>query len=91
MDKVEEFIRRRWGDTDAHWQDGNCYWFALILTQRFPSLLKLYYLPIIGHFIAGDGTNFYDSTGKINPPEKPAIEEELDPLEYGRLLRDCVF
>ena len=88
MNKIEEFIKRRWGDTDAHWQDGNCYWFAKILTLRFP-YLSIYYLPIVGHFIAGDGKEFYDSLGKVSPQEPCIQEKDIDRLLYTRLIRDC--
>lgn len=91
MDCVERFIQRRWSHTDAYWTDGNCYWFAHILITRFP-YLHLYYLPITGHFIAGDGTNFYDATGKLQLKEKGILFTDLlhdDPTWGARLLRDC--
>lgn len=93
QDPVLEFIERRWGDCPVHWIDGNCYWFALILSKRFPQL-GIFYLPTIGHFIAGDSrTNtYYDWEGIFIPEEQPIDFAELlykDPLWYERLLRDC--
>lgn len=89
--KIIEFINKRW-KKDCDWQNGNCYWFAHILVSRFPRL-NIYYLPIQGHFVAGDNINFYDSTGKVELEEKPyllsQIEQE-DPNWYNRLVRDCI-
>ena len=41
MDEVLEFIRRRFLQ-DCHWRDGNCYYFALILKDRFPESRIVY-------------------------------------------------
>ena len=91
MDEVEKFIEKRFGDTDAHWTDGNCYWFAQILIMRFP-YLQLYYLPIEGHFVAGTPSRWYDAKGKNFSKEKPMLFEEIkktDPLWAEHVLRDC--
>lgn len=91
MNEVEKFIERRWSDTDAHWSDGNCYWFAQILVMRF-SYLQLYYLPVQGHFVAGDQLQYYDATGKIILTEEPLLFEDIvhnDPTWAARLLRYC--
>ena len=89
---VLDFICRRW-HMDSGWKTGNCYWFAKILTCRFPSL-RIYYLPIEGHFIAGDPIFhiYYDWDGLCYPNEEPIDLEELadtDPAWYWRLMRDC--
>lgn len=90
-DEVLDFIERRWRGTDARWNSGNCYWFALILIKRFP-YLKMYYLPIQGHFIAGDGKKFYDIGGEVHS-SKDLISLDFiymnDPNWYYRLMRDC--
>ena len=91
MDKIGDFIKRRWAQ-DSHFLDGNCLYFSYILKLRFP-FLKIYYLPIVGHFCAGYGNNFYDWTGKISLNEKPILFEDIrkiDPLWYSRLIRDCL-
>ena len=91
MDEVEEFILRRWEGTDAHWLDGNCYWFAHILTARFP-YLKIYYMPISGHFVAGTPSRYYDANGENKDKEKPILFDEIqqtDPVWAARLMRDC--
>lgn len=91
MDEVQGFIKRRWSDTDAHWTDGNCYWFAQILIMRFP-YLRLYYMPISGHFVAGTPSRYYDAKGENKEKEKPLLFDVIkktDPLWAARLLRDC--
>ena len=90
MDEVEEFINRRF-QQDCHWTDGNCFWFARILCQRFP-YLRMYYEPIKGHFVAGTPSKYYDWTGRNYDKEKPVLFEELireDPVWALRILRDC--
>lgn len=90
-DEVLDFIKKRWANTDGNWFNGNCYWFAKILCERFRRL-EVYYLPIMGHFVAGDGAHFYDASGEVTPDEEPwsfkRIRQE-DPLWYRHLLRDC--
>ena len=91
MDEVEEFIQRRWKGTDAHWLDGNCYWFAHILTARFP-YLKIYYMPLSGHFVAGTPSRYYDANGENKDKEKPILFDKIrqvDPVWAARLVRDC--
>lgn len=90
--EILDFIKRRWASSDAHWQDGNCLWFAYILTKRFPQL-EIYLLPIVGHFVAGDGDIFFDSLGEVTLTEKPYNFKEIkkeDPDYYGRLINDCL-
>lgn len=87
---IIEFINRRFSK-DCNWLNGNCFWFALILKERFP-FLKIYYLPIDGHFVVGDGNKYYDWSGEIDLEEKPYELNEIketDKLWYEKLMRDC--
>ena len=90
--EIIKFISKRWKN-DCHWLDGNCYYFSLILCHRFPNL-QIYYLPIDGHFVAGDGQNFYDWTGELNLIGETIYKfsdiEKFDDLWYERIVRDCV-
>lgn len=91
MNKVVEFINRRFKDTNARWTSGNCYWFAQILLMRFP-YLKLYYLPIDGHFIVGDSERFYDYSGEVNLDEAPIEWDYIlaeEPNWAERILKAC--
>ena len=88
--KVLSFIKRRWSK-DSDWINGNCYWFALILKERFP-LAEIYYLPVEGHFITQIDRNFYDWTGIVQPNEMPIKFSDIkknDSLWYERIIRDC--
>ena len=95
MDQIVDFIKRKFNQTDANWQNGNCYWFARILCDRFPRQLQIYYLPIEGHFVAGNGTDFYDWTGKLNLQDIVKISlidiQKSDPIWYDRLCDNCIF
>lgn len=92
MNEILDFIHRRW-QADADWLTGNCYWFAKILQTRFPEL-KIYYLPIEGHFVCGDGVaNFYDWNGLVKLQELPFLFSDIeknDPLWYQRIWDNCV-
>ena len=92
---VVEFIERRFQSTDdASWMDGNCYWFARILCDRF-SFLQLGYDPIIGHFYAvyEDGETMFDFEGKHPLCAKVLLMKtikKIDKLWYNRLVHDCI-
>ena len=88
--EVVEFIRRRF-KSDSKWLDGNCYYFAAILCERFPTF-NIYYAPVAGHFVAGYNGELYDWRGKYDdeiPVLLSDIEKE-DPAWYRIIVRDCV-
>lgn len=88
--EVLSFINHRWGK-DSNWINGNCLWFAIILSTRFPQF-QITYLPIQGHFAVTDGTEYYDWTGKIYPTETAVLLNDIKSNDfkwYSRLLRDC--
>ena len=90
---ILNFIHHRF-PCDSNWLDGNCYYFALILTDRFPSL-RMYYDPIEGHFVvSSDGETFFDWSGiRRYPNEKLPLSletiEESDPQWYARIMKGC--
>lgn len=89
--EIKDFIARRF-PVDCDWLTGNCYYFALILSNRFS--LDIYYLPVEGHFVVGDGKNYYDWRGCVNSliEEKPMTLNDIyyeDPAHYIRIMRDC--
>lgn len=92
-DKVLEFIERRFSSTDAHWQDGNCYYFAIILKERFPKG-KIIYDPIANHFIFRYRGKLYDSKGLDREERECLIAwdkyEEYDYLDYNRVVKYCL-
>lgn len=89
---ILSFIKQRF-PINCHWLDGNCYYFALILKDRFNG--TIFYDQINCHFITKIDTKFYDWTGIIKPDiDKLLNWEELkekDISYYNRLVRDCLF
>ena len=91
---ILDFIQRRF-PLDNNWTDGNCYWFAIILTSRCPEL-EIGYDPINGHFVAIDeeGDCYYDYEGyhEINGKIiKWSTLKEMDGNWFRRIARDCVY
>ncbi len=89
--KILEFIKRRFPENNGNWNEGNCFWFALILKTRFDKG-EIWYEPIRGHFIFKFGVYFYDWTGIYKEDTSKAFkfERENDELLYDRLIRNCV-
>lgn len=91
INEVNEFIKRRFSK-DCDWTNGNCYWFAAILTARFP-YLSIYYLPITGHFVAGALNTYFDWRGCVQIDEPVQLFEEImkNERQWGRrIVRDCI-
>lgn len=91
-EKILDFIKRRIG-VDNNWREGNCYWAARIIQDRFK--LCLVYDAAAGHFVAQDrdGT-YYDAYGVYEPRRA----EDMMSLQwirtyeykwYRRLMREC--
>lgn len=91
MAKVVEFIKRRF-PTDCNWTNGNCYYFALILSNRFNGVI--YYDVIDGHFICKIDNNYYDYFGIVDINNRILIEwnkfQEYDSLQYERIIKDVI-
>jgi len=92
--KILDFIKHRFR-IDCNWLNGNCLYFAKILTWRFPEL-SIYYLPKHAHFVAGNGVKFFDFTGivssKIINEDNPQSIEDMKSRNislYNRLMKDC--
>ena len=89
--EVLEFIQRRFKD-NCNWIDGNCYYFAVILKDRFPEG-KLYYDVTYGHFVFQYKLDFYDWTGIVNKYGS-LIEwdkfDEFDTAQKERVVQGCI-
>lgn len=92
--EVVDFINRRFVK-DCDWSNGNCYYFALILSHRFPTL-RIVYLPVRGHFAVIDNLYLYDYEGAVGLNEITELIYPLDKLKeddpkwYAKLFRDCI-
>lgn len=85
------FIKRRFYE-NCHWLDGNCYYFSLILLDRFPEG-EVYYDVIWGHFVFKCENSFYDWSGLIEEPETAIpwnVFDEYDSSLKNRIIRDCI-
>lgn len=90
-DKVLEFIKRRFAK-DCFWVNDNCYYFAVILKDRFQDG-TIYYDDIYGHFIFEYHEKLYDWTGIINRVGHLVEWDkfyEYDSLLTQRIVRDCI-
>lgn len=65
--EILEFITRRFPqakNSDSNWLNGNCYYFSLILKDRFSSHKpEIYYDVINGHFLTLIKDTLYDASG----------------------------
>jgi hypothetical protein len=90
-DIVLNFIRRRFS-IDCNWTSGNCYYFALILKDRFPEA-TIYYDPVSGHFFVSIDGKYFDWTGEIKAPYvfvKWDAFDLYDAKQKERIIRDCI-
>ena len=91
--EILDFIQRRF-KKDCDWTNGNCYYFAIILNDRFPEG-KIYYDVINGHFIFYHYGYLYDWNGIVEPESNWCFVEwdkfdEYDSLQKERIIRDCI-
>lgn len=93
--EVTDFIYRRF-PYDSHWLDGNCYYFALILQDRFPEG-DIVYDVIRGHFLFELDYTLYDWHGVYERLPSESMRfikwnsfKEYDSLQYDRIVRDCI-
>ena len=94
--EIRKFIYNRF-PYDNNWLDGNCYYFAIILKERFPESIIVYDISD-GHFLVRIEDVYFDWVGDHNfskeIQEKYFIDwdkfDEYDPLQKQRIIRDCI-
>lgn len=87
--EVLEFINRRF-KVDCNWLNGNCYYFAVILKNRFQDG-EIVYDQIKGHFMFLLNDILYDYSGIVDSDyDKLDNIKKTDPLLYSYLVRDCM-
>lgn len=78
---------------DANWLNGNCYYFAIILKDRFPDG-EIYYDVWNGHFIFKLEDTYYDWRGIVHDIGLPicwdTFEESYDKYQYKKIIENCI-
>ena len=107
MADVIEFVERRFptAKKDPQWVSGNCYYFAVMLKDRFPDGWIVYDV-IDGHFLFLYGKMLIDAVhhefleSNIVPSENDYCVnghivvwdffDKYDSLQHQRVIRDCI-
>lgn len=89
---ILKFIKNFSGAKDTFLY-GCCYWFAVILKERFHG--EIYYNEIINHFTMKYGCRLYDVSGDVTEKHLKDSRswdtfEQYDSLLFGRIKRDCI-
>lgn len=107
---VEQFINRFFARTEfadpitsRHiFLYGNCYWFAVILKQRFKDHLpRIWYDTLNNHFYTEIHGVLYDAKGAFIPEKNLTIDEynsfyvwedykKIDPIHAKRITKQCI-
>lgn len=77
-------------DIDTVFTCGCCYWFAVILSKRFPNS-TIMYDPVENHFVTKIEGRLYDITGDVTEKYSVSQWEDFDDeLLMSRIIRDCI-
>lgn len=92
-EQIKAFIARRFKE-ECNWLDGNCYYFACILRDRF-GFGKIWYDTSIGHFVYGSKKHgYYDWNGRYYTSGEYLVSwdkfKEYDELQYKRIVDSCI-
>lgn len=86
MSEILEFIKVfQSSHTLVLFKDTACYWFALILHERFEGSI-IVYEPHLIHFATKIKGNVYDISGLVDNPEDYIIWETYNPPLKDKLL-----
>ena len=86
---VLNFIKTRFPNKD-HWLDGNCYYFSVILKERFGGTIL--YDVIDGHFVTEICGVKYDWSGIVKDGYFVEWDRfsDYDGAQMKRIIRDCI-
>lgn len=91
MSEILDFIKCRF-PVNCNWLNKNCYYFSLILKDRFPEG-TIYYDVINCHFVFKYENQYYDWTGAVNS-NNCLVEwdkfDEYDNIQKQVIIRDCI-
>ena len=100
MNEVEKFIYKFKFIAPAAANDlflyGDCYYFSVILKERFKDRATIKYLIIDNHFVTEIDGKMYDVRGDITDEidSNQLIDwndmKDYDELLYSRIIRDCI-
>lgn len=97
-DEIIKFIRKRF-PLNCDWLTGNCYYFAVILKERFCEYNpEIYYDVCKGHFVCKIEDSFYDWFGIVEHDKeykdrfliKWSTFHKYDELQFERIIRDVI-
>lgn len=97
LSEVLDFISRFNEPTGAAREmflNGKCYWFAVILSERFKEMHPdIAYNPIDGHFTTRIHGRYYDASGDVTAAnkDKSFLWDKLNDQDWkSRITRDCI-
>lgn len=88
---IDKFKEIHGEELEDIFSDGWCYYFAVILRARFTG--RIYYLPVMNHFVCKIGDLFYDINGIVIPEGDYYPWDEYkyqDIIHTQRIIRDCI-
>lgn len=92
MNDIIQFINKRFKN-DCDWTNGNCYYFAVILKDRFPEG-NIFYDVVCGHFVFEYNNQFYDWSGLYRSNDMFLVPwndfDNYDKFQKQRVIRDSI-
>lgn len=87
---IDDFIKRFSGDSVEVFTCGCCYWFAVILHERYKRSTIMY--SPLNHFGTKINGRIYDITGDVTDsyPDWIAWDEYDDSTHKKRLIKQCI-
>lgn len=96
---TKPFSSGNWTVVKEHYLNGGCYWFAVILKERFATYKPtIWYDTIRNHFLTEINNILYDAAG-VNPADNIYDYNEyyiwqdyknIDPVHSTRLINQCI-
>lgn len=91
---VLDFIKeiRKYGDEVVTlFTRGYCYYFCIILKERFGDEVEIYYDVVEGHMVSKIGNSFFDITGEIEYNKyMKSFPKEIDAAQLNIIIRDVI-
>ena len=91
---INSFTEKHKEPIEYVFTQGHCYWFAVILKERFNG--DIYYDYTDNHFVVKIGNHYYDIKGEVTNPETLAKlklwyeYQAIEPAESERIIKNCI-